>query len=90
VRRRLTRTDRYLYFHSNRNLDVAYSDLDATWVHFSTTALVPVPSPLAPRSDDEQADAGGDPQLEAGIAEVMRLFEANPVRLPERPPFERR
>jgi hypothetical protein len=33
---------------------------------------------------------GGDPQLEAGIAEVLRLIEANPVRLPGRPAFERR
>ncbi|MDH5198185.1 MAG: PDZ domain-containing protein, partial [Gemmatimonadota bacterium] len=42
-------------------------------------------------TDDQGAMAkGGDPQLEAAIAEVMRLIEANPVRLPERPAFERR
>jgi len=33
---------------------------------------------------------GHDPQLEAAIAEVMRLIEENPPRMPERPPFERR
>jgi len=53
---------KYLYYHSNRNLDVVYSDLDATWVYPNTTTLVAaplradVPSPLAPRSDDEKAD----------------------------------
>jgi len=53
---------KYLYYHSNRNLDVVYSDLDATWVYPNATTLVAVPlradvaSPLAPRSDDEKAE----------------------------------
>ncbi len=33
---------------------------------------------------------GTDPQLEAAIQEVLRLIEANPVMLPDPPPFERR
>jgi hypothetical protein len=33
---------------------------------------------------------GADPQLEAGITEVLRLIREHPVRLPERPAFERR
>jgi len=42
-------------------------------------------------TDDQGAMAkGADPQLEAGIAEVLRLIDANPVHLPQRPPFERR
>jgi hypothetical protein len=41
--------------------------------------------------DDQGAMArGGDPQLEAGIAEVLRLIREHPVRLPGRPALERR
>jgi tricorn protease len=47
--------------------------------------------PDIPVVDDQGAMAkGGDPQLEAGIAEVLRLIRENPVRLPGRPAFERR
>lgn len=56
---------KYLYYLSNRTLRPIYSDLDATWVYPNTTNLVAtplradVPSPLAPRNDEE-ADAAGD------------------------------
>jgi len=30
--------------------------------------------------------AGRDPQLERGIAEAMKALEANPKKLPARPP----
>jgi tricorn protease len=30
--------------------------------------------------------AGRDPQLERGISEVMKALEANPKKLPPRPP----
>ena len=33
---------------------------------------------------------GGDPQLDAAIAEVLRLIEENPPTLPTTPAFERR
>jgi tricorn protease len=47
--------------------------------------------PDMPVVDDQGAMArGGDPQLEAGIAEVLRLIGERPVRLPGRPAFERR
>jgi len=53
--------DQYLYYFSNRTLSPIYSDVDATWVYPNTTNLVAmplhrdVPSPLAPRNDEESA-----------------------------------
>lgn len=50
---------KYLYFLSDRTFRPIYSDLDATWVYPNTTNLVAaslrkdVPSPLAPRNDEE-------------------------------------
>jgi tricorn protease len=47
--------------------------------------------PDIPVVDDQGAMAkGADPQLEAGIAEVLRLIREHPVGLPGRPAFERR
>ena len=49
----------YLYYYSNRTLAPVYSDLDATWVYPNATNIVAatlrddVPSPLAPRNDEE-------------------------------------
>jgi tricorn protease len=37
-------------------------------------------------NDPVSVAAGHDPQLERGIAEVMKLMEAKPARLPRRPP----
>jgi len=88
---------KFLYYHSNRNLDVVYSDLDATWVYPNATRLVAVPlradvpSPLAPRSDDEKADEAGkaDTAAKAGkagdtkaVAIDLDGFEARGVILP--------
>jgi tricorn protease len=36
-------------------------------------------------NDPQSIIAGRDPQLERGIAEVMRMIEKNPKMLPERP-----
>lgn len=52
----------YLYYLSNRELDPLYSDMDADWIYPNTTVLVAgslradVPSPLAPRNDEEEGD----------------------------------
>jgi tricorn protease len=47
--------------------------------------------PDIPVVDDPGAMAkGGDPQLEAGIAEVLRLIELHPPALAPPPPFEKR
>jgi len=54
---------KYLYLLTNRSLTPLYSDLDNTWIYPNTTniAAVPlragVPSPLAPRDDEEGAKA---------------------------------
>ncbi|MFQ5743331.1 MAG: PDZ domain-containing protein [Acidobacteriota bacterium] len=59
----------YLYYLSNRSLSPIYSDLDATWVYPNTTEIVAatlrddVPSPLAPRNDEEQV-AGEEKETE--------------------------
>jgi len=50
---------KYLYFLSGRSLNPAYSDLDNTWIYANSTNVVAVPlrrsvpSPLAPRNDEE-------------------------------------
>jgi tricorn protease len=50
---------KYLFFRSGRSFDPIYSDLDPTWIYANTTRLVAVPlrrdvpSPLAPRNDEE-------------------------------------
>lgn len=54
---------KYLYYLSNRTLQPIYSDMDDTWVYPNTTSVVAVPlrsdvpSPLAPRNDDEGVEA---------------------------------
>ena len=53
----------YLYYLSNRNLEPIYSDVDSTWIYPNSTVIIAaslrsdVPSPLAPRDDEEE---GGD------------------------------
>ncbi len=53
---------KYLYFFSNRNYQPIYSDVDNSWIYSNTTNVVAVslradvPSPLAPRNDDEDIE----------------------------------
>lgn len=53
---------KYLFFRSNRAFSPVYSDMDSTWIYPNSTRLYAVtlkkdtPSPLAPRSDEEEAD----------------------------------
>jgi tricorn protease len=50
---------KYLYYRSGRNFEPVYSDLDNSWIYPNTRKLLAVtlrkdlPSPLAPRNDDE-------------------------------------
>jgi tricorn protease len=94
---------KYLYYHSNRNLEVVYSDLDATWVYPNASLLVAaplraeVPSPLAARSDDEEAkqdEKGQEGQQGQGgqkadsvkaVGIDLEGFEARGVILPPKP-----
>lgn len=63
---------KYLFYRSNRDLQPVYSDLDATWVYPNTARLVAVPlrgdvpSPLAPRNDDEATGEQDEPSDEGG------------------------
>jgi tricorn protease len=57
----------YLFFQSDRTFQPVYSDVDNSWVYPNTTGLVAVPlrrdvpSPLEPRSDDEEvAEEAGE------------------------------
>ncbi len=68
----------YLYYKSSRNLSPIYSDLDATWVYANTTNIVAVPlrtdvpSPLAPRNDEEPiAERRNEPAGEEEAAEAQ-------------------
>lgn len=57
---------KYLYFLSNRTFAPEYSDLDNSWIYPNTTNVVAVslrpdvPSPVAPRNDEESVDGEGD------------------------------
>jgi len=57
---------KYLYFLSNRTFRPSYSDVDNSWIYPNTTNIVAVslrsdvPSPLAPRSDEEAAKKEGE------------------------------
>src|SRR4029434_6536838 len=52
---------KYLYYRSQRWFDPTYSSYDTTWIYMNGEALVAVPlrkdvpSPLAPRNDEEGA-----------------------------------
>lgn len=97
---------KYLYFLTGRSFTPVYSDLDNTWVYPNTTqiAAVPlrkdVPSPLAPRNDDEgeKKDKPEDkkpaekktdkPQAETKPSPVeidLADFERRVVLLPSKP-----
>jgi len=76
---------KYLYFLSGRAFEPEYSDVDGTWIYPNTTNVVAValradvPSPLAPRNDEEDAegsddeapedDAAGEPGQEGAASE---------------------
>ena len=59
---------KYLFFCSGRTFDPVYSDLDHTWIYPNTHNLmaiplrVDVPSPLAPRNDEESEAKKEDPK----------------------------
>jgi tricorn protease len=54
---------KYLYFLTGRDFKPSYSDVEETWIYANTTQIAAVPlrtnviSPLAPRNDEESADA---------------------------------
>jgi tricorn protease len=88
----------YLYFYSNRTLSPAYGDFDNSWIYPNATNIVAValrsdvPSPLAPRNDEEPAEAGDEDEEESdddaddgGAVEIdIANFEQRLVILPPR------
>jgi tricorn protease len=55
---------KYLYFLSDRSFGPSYGDVDNSWIYANTTNIVAVPlrkdvpSPLAPRNDEEGEEEG--------------------------------
>ncbi|UCC49348.1 MAG: PDZ domain-containing protein, partial [Gemmatimonadota bacterium] len=81
---------KYLYFLSNRTFRPSYSGVDNSWIYPNTTNIVAVslrsdvPSPLAPRSDEEAAEGEGE-EVEEGEQPVeieLENFEQRLVVLP--------
>ena len=74
---------KHLYYYSNRTLAPVYSDLDATWVYPNATNIVAatlrddVPSPLAPRNDEEPV-AEDDDEAEPDEEAAEEVDEAEP------------
>jgi tricorn protease len=91
-----SRDGAYLFFHSNRNHDPVYSDLDNTWVYPNSTQIAALalrpdaPSPLAPRNDAfeaEEADEDGDAEENGDGAPAVEIdFEDIEARLVVLPP----
>ena len=78
----------YLYYLSNRSLAPIYSDVDATWIYPNTTQIVAValrgdvPSPLAPKNDEEPvADEGAAGEGEGGDQEEAEGEEGEGLRI---------
>jgi tricorn protease len=69
---------KYLYFFTNRTFNPTYADVDATWIYANSTtiAAVPlrddVPSPLAPRNDEE----GGGAAIAKAMADSAKADSA--------------
>jgi tricorn protease len=63
---------KYLYFFSNRSFRPSYSDMDNSWIYANSTVIVAVPlradvpSPLAPRNDEEGKPPEGGKEKAAG------------------------
>lgn len=88
---------KYLYFLTNRSFDPTYAAVDGTWIYANATtvAAVPlradVPSPLAPRDDEEGAAAAKakpdsakakSDSTPAAVAIDLQGFEGRVVMLP--------
>lgn len=69
---------KYLYFLTGRSLIPAYSDLDNSWIYANSTriAAVPlradVPSPMAPRNDEEASAADATPPASQKVDSTQR------------------
>lgn len=82
---------RYLYLRTRRSLSPSYGDLDGTWIYANTTRIAAVslradvPSPLAPRSDeeevaDDEVESADEP--DGGLEIDLDDFERRLVVLP--------
>ena len=86
---------KYLFFRSNRHFDPVYSDMDWTWIYPNSTQLFAVtlakdtPSPLAPRSDEEEIKKDEDdeekPAEENGEKETDEAADPNEPKDPNEP-----
>lgn len=81
---------KYLYYRSKRSFDPMYSELDNTWVYANGQVLVAVPlrkdvpSPLAPRNDEEPVRPQADPvKRDQKVAEAPVTNPPAPDAVPE-------
>jgi len=88
---------KYLYFLSSRSLNPSYSDLDNSWIYGNSTNVVvatlrtDVPSPLAPRNDEEASAADATPPGAQKVDSTQRKAQetvaaAAPPAAAPRPP----
>ena len=67
---------KYLFFRSNRSFSPLYGDMDDTWIYPNSTQLYAVtlqtdaPSPLAPRSDEEEFEEAKEEKKDDVAKEV--------------------
>ncbi len=62
--------------------EFGFASVDGKWI-IEGTGVVP---DIEVENDPESVIEGKDPQLERGVAEVLKAIQANPKKLPERPP----
>jgi tricorn protease len=92
---------KYLYFFTNRALSATYSDYDNSWIYANATGIaaaplrLDVPSPVAPRNDDETGAAASAAPKPAPPAAGARPDSTRPAAAPaaveiDLPGFEQR
>ena len=80
---------KYLYFFTSRNFAPMYSDFDNTWIYANSTSIAAlplrrdVPSPLAPRNDEEpvKAAAAEMPKADEKAKTPEKLATPAPVTI---------
>jgi tricorn protease len=87
---------KFLYYYSNRTFRPSYSDFDNSWIYPNATNIVAValnsdvPSPLAPRNDEEEAKEEGEGEGEGEAKEGEEAGEDDKAVNIELENFEQR
>lgn len=87
---------KYLYLFTNRHLQPVYGDMDQTWVYPNSTEIAAValardvPSPLAPRNDEEGKEEAAEGQEDAEAPGTSQESVAVPATAIDLGDFEAR